>query len=80
MSLYYVSSGMDQQQLNNRDSITKQHFMDTMIHYLGNLPFDAERFAIIVQRYIQDEEINLYLETILHDYDSGDDIDEVEAR
>jgi nicotinamide mononucleotide adenylyltransferase len=76
----YVSSGMDQQQLNNRDSITKQHFMDTMIRYLSNLPFDAERFAIIVQRYIQDEEINLYLETILHDYDSGDDVDEVEAR
>lgn len=65
----------------NRDHITKKQFMDTVIHYLGTLPFDAERFALIVQEYLpQDNDINTYLDAILHDYDQGEEVDEVEAR
>jgi len=67
-------------QAKNRDYINKQKFMDTMISYLWNTPFDAERFMLIVQEYIQDEEINIYLETIVHDYDQGDEVDEIQAR
>lgn|GEM_PF-1889025 len=71
---------MEQSTTRNRDHITKKQFMDTVINYLGTLPFDADRFALIVQEYLQDEEINTYLEAILHDYDQGEEIDEIEAR
>lgn len=71
---------MEKAAAKNRDHITKKQFMDTVINYLGTLPFDAERFALIVQEYIQDDDINTYLEAIIHDYEQGDDVDEVEAR
>ncbi len=73
-------SDMHDMEQRNRDHISKQEFMDTMINYLWNTPFDAERFALIVQEYVEDEEINVYLETIVHDYDQWDEVDEVQAR
>jgi hypothetical protein len=67
-------------QQNNRNHITKQQFMNTMIQYLWNMPFDVEKFALIVEEYIQDDEIQTYLEAIMYDYEHGDPVDEIEAR
>ena len=63
----------------NRDTVTKQQFADTMSNYLGTVPFDAERFAIIVQDTIQDQDMDLYIDDILHDYEQWESIDEVEV-
>lgn len=63
----------------NRDTVTKQQFMDAMTNYLGNTPFDAERFAIIVQDVLSDEDMDLYIDDILHDYEQGESVDEVEV-
>jgi len=60
---------MDVAQQKNRDTVTKQQFVDTMSNYLGTVPFDAERFAIIVQDTIQDQDMDLYIDDILHDYE-----------
>lgn len=48
--------------------------------YLWTLPFDVERFSLIVQDHFDDENMNVYLDALLHDYDQGDDVDEIEAR
>jgi len=54
--------------------------MATMMNYLWTLPFDVERFTLIIQDHIDDEDINTYLDALLHDYDKGDEVDETEAR
>lgn len=71
---------MDVIEQRNRDTVTKQQFMDTMIDYLGNTPFDAERFAIIAQDIFNDQDMNLYIDDIVHDYEQWEPIDEMEVR
>jgi hypothetical protein len=54
--------------------------LDTILQYLGTVPFDVERFTLIVQDHIHDKDIDVYLEALLYDYEQGDEVDEVEAR
>lgn len=56
--------------------------MDTMLQYLDDVPFDVERFALLVDDHIavDDVELDIYLDDILHDYKQWDRVDEIEAR
>ncbi len=63
----------------NRDHISKQQVMKTIVSYLGNVPFDVERLALVTQDIIQDQQLDIYLEDIVLDYDQGEVINEVEV-
>ncbi len=56
--------------------------MDTMLQYLDDAPFDVERFVLLVQDHIDvdDVELDIYLDDILHDYEQWEYVDEIEAR
>lgn len=63
----------------NRDTITKQQVMHTVLKYLGDTPFDAEKFSLIISDTIHDTDIDLYIDDIVFDYEQGEQIQEVEV-
>lgn len=63
----------------NRDHITKQQVMKTIVSYLWNVPFDVERLALVIQDIIHDPHVDIYLDDILLDYEQGETINEVEV-
>jgi hypothetical protein len=63
----------------NRDHISKQQVMKTIVSYLGNVPFDVERLALVIQDIIHDPHVDIYMDDILLDYEQGEIINEVEV-
>lgn len=63
----------------NRDHISKQQVMKTIVSYLWNIPFDIERLALVIQDILPDEQIQIYLDDMLLDHDQGEIINEVEV-
>ncbi len=53
--------------------------MKTIVSYLGNVPFDVERLALVIQDIIQDQQVDIYIDDILLDYEQGETINEVEV-